>query len=265
MYVITHKHFDYHDLPDGYVPLLVGADKNPNPDNFLADNSGINISSKNPYYCEETGLFWLWKHSTDNRIGISHYRRFFAPFNNRTQMNWYVLFHGKSKIASVSYLDNILNSGYDWIVSQTEQLPFDSLRAQFAITHHEKDLDQTRKVISQISSDYVDDFDRVLDCNNEGSFYNMFYTSKDELNAYCSWLFPILFEVDKKTDISNYSVYQQRLYGFLAERLFNVWLHHRHAKIKYLPVYEKQSLTRTKILRIVGHNCKHKIKQVLHL
>ena len=33
-YVITHKHFNYQSLPIGYTPLLVGANKNQNPDNY---------------------------------------------------------------------------------------------------------------------------------------------------------------------------------------------------------------------------------------
>ncbi|MFC2684110.1 MAG: DUF4422 domain-containing protein, partial [Limosilactobacillus oris] len=52
MYVITHKHFDYQKLGDGYTPLLVGANKNANPDNFLQDNDGENISHKNSSFCE---------------------------------------------------------------------------------------------------------------------------------------------------------------------------------------------------------------------
>ena len=47
MYVITHKHFDYKKLPAGYKPILVGANKNKNHDNFITDNTGENISDKN--------------------------------------------------------------------------------------------------------------------------------------------------------------------------------------------------------------------------
>ena len=37
MYVITHKAFDY-PLPTGYTPILVGADKNDNPNHYQPDN-----------------------------------------------------------------------------------------------------------------------------------------------------------------------------------------------------------------------------------
>ena len=34
----------------------------------------------------------------------------------------------------------------------------------------------------------------------------------------------ILFEVENRTDISNYDSYNKRLYGFLSERLINIWV-----------------------------------------
>ena len=77
MYVITHKKFNY-PISQGYVPLLVGANKNENPNNYETDNAGENISNKNPNYSELTGLYWLWKNNHDKNIGISHYRRYFS-------------------------------------------------------------------------------------------------------------------------------------------------------------------------------------------
>ena len=47
---------------------------------------------------------------------------------------------------------------------------------------------------------------------------------KELFYNYCEWLFDILFTLDKRIDISSYDKYQTRVFGFLAERLFNVWL-----------------------------------------
>lgn len=47
VYVITHKPFDYaQKLPKGYVPMMVGANFNDNPRNYLTDNTMDNISDK---------------------------------------------------------------------------------------------------------------------------------------------------------------------------------------------------------------------------
>ena len=47
---------------------------------------------------------------------------------------------------------------------------------------------------------------------------------KRMFDEYCEWLFNILFEVENRTDISNYDSYNKRLYGFLSERLINIWV-----------------------------------------
>ena len=97
MYVITHKHFNYQKLPVEYTPILVGANKNSNPDHFVQDNEGDNISDKNFSYCELTGLYWMWKHSKSQNIGLSHYRRYFANYESRKVMYLHELVYGEVK------------------------------------------------------------------------------------------------------------------------------------------------------------------------
>ena len=72
----------------------------------------------------------------------------------------------------------------------------------------------------------------------------MFVMKKSLFDKYCLWLFDILFALEKEIDISEYDKYNKRIYGFLAERLFNVWidkqkLSFKEEKISFL---EKQDL-----------------------
>lgn len=53
----------------------------------------------------------------------------------------------------------------------------------------------------------------------------MFIMKWDDFNNYCNWLFPILKEAEKRIDISHYNVIQKRIWGYMAERLMNVWLY----------------------------------------
>ena len=46
-----------------YIP--VGLGKSNFDDNWLRDNTGENISEKNPYYGEYTFHYWLWKNHID--------------------------------------------------------------------------------------------------------------------------------------------------------------------------------------------------------
>ena len=74
--VASHKKYRMPE-EDMYVPVQVGA-KGRKDIGMLRDDSGDNISEKNPNYCELTGLYWAWKNETYDVLGMVHYRRFFV-------------------------------------------------------------------------------------------------------------------------------------------------------------------------------------------
>ena len=78
IYVVTHKNISL-ELPNNYK--LIGVGNNCIINENLHDNIGNNISSKNKNYCELTALYWLWKNSHDDIIGLEHYRRMFLNDN----------------------------------------------------------------------------------------------------------------------------------------------------------------------------------------
>lgn len=60
-----------------YLPVQVGAEGKTDL-GYTRDNTGENISSKNPSFCELTGLYWAWKNLDADYIGLVHYRRHFG-------------------------------------------------------------------------------------------------------------------------------------------------------------------------------------------
>lgn len=228
MYVVTHKTLDDIIHLEGYSYIQVNALKNGDLGFEYIDASLDNISGKNDSFCELTALYWMWKNDSSTNIGLSHYRRFF--YHSFKSIN-------KFKIYTIKELDNILLK-YDIVMVLPSRMAVNGVKnvyEQYKQEHFIKDLDNTRKIISKLYPDYLSSFDHVMN-SSEISLRNMFYTKKEILNEYSSWLFSILFELESQTDISQYDKYQYRIYGFLSERLFNVFVHHKKLKIKYLPI-----------------------------
>ena len=60
-----------------YLPVHVGAEGKDDI-GYQKDNTRDNISVKNPFFCELTGLYWAWKNLDADYIGLAHYRRHFT-------------------------------------------------------------------------------------------------------------------------------------------------------------------------------------------
>ena len=75
IYVVSHKDIR---MPEGniYIPVQVGPAKD-DFSGFVRDNTGENISEKNPNYCELTAQYWAWKNRKADVKGLVHYRRCF--------------------------------------------------------------------------------------------------------------------------------------------------------------------------------------------
>ena len=94
-----------------------------------------------------------------------------------------------------------------------------------------------RRVIADKYPDYLPSFEKVMK-RTWAHMFNMFVMKKQPLDEYCTWMFDVLAEVEAQTDISDYSVYEKRVYGFLSELLLDVWLdqhpHYSTVEVKYV-------------------------------
>lgn len=255
IYVMTHKKVNM-KLPQNYKLMLLGSYNKKVPKGYLSDNFGENISSKNANYCELTGLYELWKNYDDKNIGLVHYRRFFSKYNFYSRFLMYIpiVAFGKIKLhpISVNKLENFLKN-YDWIVSVKEIQFGKNLWDHYSKNHYESDLISVRNIIKEYHPSYIRAFDHVMRDTNRMSPFNMFYTSKSQMDLYCKWLFDILFKLEEYIDTKNYDDFQKRVFGFISEELFNVWIFKNRAKIKvkYLSVYNTNLVTRNAVLKRV--------------
>ena len=224
--VATHKQYQF-PQEKLYTPIHVGKTLSKLDFGYLSDDTKENISNKNRNYCELTALYWAWKNDffeTYNYVGLVHYRRYFSGellFNN-------------SKILSDLEIDSYLSS-YDIILPSKRNYYIESVRSHYNNAHYKKDLDTLEDIIKTLSPEYLEAFENVMQ-HKKLHLFNMFVMQKKEFDLYMSWLFMILFELEKRIDITTYDSYQARLFGFLSERLLNVWVIKNNLRIKELKV-----------------------------
>lgn len=223
IYVVTHKK-RVNISSKLYVPIQVGKVHSNINLGYLRDDLGDeNISSKNKTFCELTALYWIWKYDKKNNyIGFCHYRRFFSNFRG--------ISHKKCLLKETKLLKILEN--YDIILPKKYVWKDRTVAEKYYIGGKglKKDLDIVRDVISDYYPNYAVSFDAVLN-NKSASYCNMFIMNRKLLNEYCNWLFTILFEVEERIDISQYSPEEARVFGYLGEILLNVWAEGKSLRI----------------------------------
>lgn len=223
-YVITHKEFELSNylINEGYSVVSVGNGKFINKG--LKDDLGENISGKNSNYCELTALYWIWKNDNINKIkGLCHYRRYFTKA---------IISKDEKYFLTQKDIEKYFNEGIQYII------PYKSRYVRNADYNYlkcgrEKDLSILRDVINEKYPQYIDSYDYIMN-HNWSYLTNMMITTAEQWDSYCKWLFDILFEVEKRTDLTGYSNEEARIYGYMSERLLSVWILYNDFKVKEL-------------------------------
>lgn len=235
--VATHKKY-WMPADDVYLPIHVGREGKEDLD-YMGDNTGDNISEKNQNYCELTGLYWAWKNLDCEYIGLCHYRRYFA---HKAKSN--SLKDKQQSILTKQDYEQLLQQ-YDVILPKKRNYYIETVRSQYEHAHNKRDLDEVENIIRQYYPSYIEAYEKVMS-SRKLYIYNMFVMNKFMFDKYCTWLFDILFTLEKRIDIASYDKYNARVFGFLSERLFNVWLEKQQLKVKAMNVVFLEKIDWTK-------------------
>lgn len=221
--IATHKKYW---MPDGpmYLPVHVGA-AGKESIGYQRDDEGENISNKNANYCELTGLYWAWKNLQAEYIGLAHYRRHFS--------NGQLSGDKKSKVIDRQALEQKLKDA-DILLPRPRNYWIETNYSQYAHAHHAIDLDTTREILQEKYPQYITAWDTSMK-KTKGHRFNMFVMKKDKFDEYCSWLFDILFELENRLDISTYNKNDSRVFGFVSERLLDVWIETNGYQYRNMP------------------------------
>ncbi|WP_400237733.1 DUF4422 domain-containing protein [Methanomethylophilus alvi] len=206
---------------------------------LIGDDTGDNISDMNPLYCELTAQYWVWKNTSDDYVGFLHYRRHFI-FNDECkdlENKWGVVeypYVSPNYLRHVGLDDESIHAsiqGYDivtmtpWNVTAAGSADnYDHYKSSSPYLHIE-DYDEMIKIMLERYPDYRQDVDEY-NCSKFGYYTNMFVMRRDLFDDYCEFLFGILFELSERIDISSYSEQEKRIYGYLSEWMFGIYITH---------------------------------------
>ena len=229
--VAAHKAYRMPEDPI-YLPLHVGKARSDKSLGFVGDDTGDNISTKNPSFCELTGLYWAWKNLEADYIGLCHYRRYFAGSGKGDK--W-------ARILSGEEAEKLLRET-DVILPKKRNYYIETVYNQYIHAHPAEPLDLALRLAAEGGEGYAAAAERLKE-KKTTHIFNMFIMKRDVFDAWCAWLFPILFRVEEEIDTSSYSAYDSRVYGFLSERLLDVYLEANKIPYQELPCMfmEKQN------------------------
>ena len=237
IFICAHKEVELPQHPH-FLPVQAGAALHDPIPGYQPDNEGDNISAKNPHFCELTCHYWAWRNLKQvDIVGLNHYRRYFDFQRKWPQFSADKHFVSTEEFLQQSYqfpvlekllqrYDIVLPVARHWRVSNTQQ---------YADFHIARDWEMLRQIIKERSPQYIPAFEKTMDHSTKSVGYNMFITHWKHFDAYSEWLFDILFEVERRVPPIDDPV-QSRIYGYMSERLINVFCEHHRLRVKHVPL-----------------------------
>jgi hypothetical protein len=199
--------------------------------NTISDATGDNISLFNRYYNEMTAIYWAWKNydklGNPDAFGIMHYRRHFILKDTLRISGEYLQDLGLTTENIEKFAAN-----YDIICplfqhTEKHKKFIDCIGEEYCALGGAKMKQALKAALEIIKERDAADYEQVLSVLNgyeTGSFCNMFIMKKEVFFAYCAWIFPILFELDKRLG-RDYKQGEERCIGWTAEMLTSIFIY----------------------------------------
>ena len=176
----------------------------------VAAGDPCSISDKNRQFCELTAMYWIWKNSDADVVGLEHWRRrFLLPEN---------------------WAEVMMSEGID-VILPVPLCVMPSLEDNFTDRHLPEIWDATMESIKSIHPEDALPAAKYFKENNLYSPCNMLIARKEVFDDYSAWLFPVLFDLNERIGIVD-DKYQNRYPGFVSERLLNYYFDIRRSDLK---------------------------------
>lgn len=242
IFVVHHRPFISYESAL-YKNICTNTKNYPSAPDMLMDNTFDHISDKNPSYSEMTAIYWVWKNiPLEDFVGFCHYRRYLntSPVSKGAQITLSDLSSGLTKFSDFISEENVVSlmKEYDLILPNPMHLP-PSIRAQYAFCHYKKDFEVMFECLLRSFPEHAETIKNA--CNSPVGYMNNCFIMRSGLfQEYADWMFSVFAELEKEIVVNTKNAYQQRVFAFLSERLFTVFITIKKKegslKIKELPL-----------------------------
>lgn len=240
IFVVCHKNV-YVPKHSMLIPIQAGAVLT--DDKFAdmqLDCTGINISEKNKSFCELTAYYWAWKNTCADYVGFFQYKRYLSfneeEFETDDLGNIICEDLSENTLRKLNLNPDILKAvipQYDCITVKKRDI--NAKRKEIKLNNYEeyaesnirfsKDLDAALHIAAQKYPDYIPSIYTYMQDTNAYE-HNMCIMKSNVFDAYCEWLFDILFTLEQECDFSEYNEDESRVIEYIAERLFGIYYTH---------------------------------------
>lgn len=229
---------------------------------MLGDDTGDNISEKRDSFCELTVMYWAWKNVKADYYGLCHYRRYLSFLES--DINCKKSIKDANKIFTIEkFLTqksiskyNITSEEIYKYINQVDIVtsPYESVKSMgdgpFVSVYdlcrqRNRDFDMSGiDVMLDIIKEY---YPQYYECSQKyfmGSmvkFYNCFVMKKAIFQQLCSFLFGVLFRLEKELNTEDYNMWKMRMPGFMGEHLIGIFF-------LYISSVENKKIAYTQII-----------------
>lgn len=169
-------------------------------------------------------------------IGLVHYRRYFTESKKIPKEE-----DEKFKVVLTEKQIKEKLKNVDIILPKKRKYYIENLYSHYEHTMYIEPLAETQKIIKEKYPEYLEEFNK-LHKRTSAHMFNMFIMKKEILNQYCEWLFDILFELEKRVDVSKFDNFHARFYGRISELLLDVWINKNNFKYEEVKVIDMQKI-----------------------
>lgn len=204
---------------------------------FLIDqpHEGDNIDFLNPWYCELTGLYYLWKHVDDDIVGLEHYRNYFWKDGHLIS---------EKEINEELKKGDIICGGYAYPFCKNKILYTEFNRVTKGITT------LLLKIIANHDTGLSDYFAKYLKGNRLWCC-NTFIGPKKIIDEWLDFAFNLLIELEEISPIGPRTNTARRE-GYITEFLFGAWLEYKGYKIVHCDMKKFDHTLKRVIMDVKG-------------